>query len=310
MSKIVLIGGAGFIGTNLINYFLNNTENEIVLVDSNIDYIIDAFRNVSRIKIIISDYSSNTDFSKIVSKDDYVIHLASTNVPNSKGVSVYEQINNNLLPTINLLNACVENKIKKFVFVSSGGAVYGKKVCCPIKEDNELNPISAYGLQKAVIEKTIHLYSHLYKLEYNILRIANPYGPYQRPNSGLGVLTTIVHKTLNCESFDLYGDGSVKRDFIYISDVAKAVSNVMFSDYINEVFNIGSGRGVSVNELIGICESTLGKKINVIYHDGRLNDVPINFLNIEKYRTRFPEHKFIELEDGIKKTYNFMANNS
>lgn len=308
MSRIVLIGAAGFIGTNLTDLLLSETNDNLVLVDSNIAYFQKRFIGNKRIVIIEREYNEKTNFNDIIFEGDLVIHLANTVVPSTKEMSIYSQINSNFLPTSNLLDTCIDKRIKKFIFISSGGTVYGKCASCPIQEEMDLNPISAYGLQKALIEKTIYLYNHIFGLKYNILRVANPYGPYQRPNSGLGVVTTMVYKILNNEVFDLYGDGTIERDFVYIYDVVKAILNVMVSDYDNEIFNVGSGVGYSINNLIRVCENILDKHLLINHHQGRTNDVPINYLCVDKYKNRFQNHKFVSLEEGIKKTELFFRN--
>jgi UDP-glucose 4-epimerase len=309
MSNILLIGAGGFIGTNLSLFLLSNTDSKVYLVDSNISFFSQKIINDSRAKIVISQFNQQSDFDLLTKNMDYVIHLASTNIPATKNGSMDEEINSNVRPTISLLDACVKNKIKKVLFVSSGGAVYGKNVQCPIPETSLTDPISPYGLQKLIIEKLLYLYHHLYGLNYIVTRLANPYGPYQRPNSGLGMLTTLVYKSLNKESINLYGDGSVKRDFIYIYDAVEAISNLLLSDVNNEIFNIGSGQGTSIKDLIGIVEKEMNYHFTINRFPSRINDVPENYLDIQKYSHLFPGHSLIPLHIGINKTRQFFTDN-
>ena len=127
------------------------------------------------------------------------------------------------------LYVCIRCGVKKVVFVSSGGTVYGKEVDCPLKEKTATNPISSYGVQKITIEKLLYLYRYMYGLDYRIIRLANPYGPYQRPNGVLGAVTTFTYKALKGDEITVYGDGSVVRDFIYIDDAIRAIMKIVNS---------------------------------------------------------------------------------
>ena len=170
-----------------------------------------------------SDLNDNTDFEKLVEGQEEVYHLLSTTVPSTSNQMIETELRENVLLTVKLLEACVNQGVKKIVFFSSGGTVYGKESACPLNEDTPTNPITSYGIQKITIEKLLYLYSYIYGIDYRIIRLANPYGPYQKPNGVLGAVTTFTYKAIKGEEIQVYGDGSVVRDFIYIEDAIRTL---------------------------------------------------------------------------------------
>lgn len=192
------------------------------------------------------------------------------------------------------------------VFISSGGTVYGKAMDCPLKEETPTKPISSYGIQKLTIENLLYLYWYMYGLDYRIIRLANPYGPYQRPNGVLGAVTTFTYKALKKEKITVYGDGSVIRDFIYIDDAVKAILNIVNGEKKHRIFNLGCGYGISINEVLECIGKVLNIKIDVEHTSTRKVDVPINYLDISRYEKAYGKLNPINLEEGIEKTANFM----
>ena len=146
----------------------------------------------------------------------------------------------------------------------------------------------------------------MYGLDYKIIRLSNPYGPYQNPNGVQGAVTTFVYRVLKGEPIDVYGDGSVIRDYIYIEDAINGIINIANSQCEVQTFNLGTGKGYSIKELITTIEQTLSKKAHVLYTGVRKVDVPVNILDIEKYRTYISNEPFLDLSDGIAKTAAFM----
>ena len=311
--NIILFGGAGFIGTNLVRKLAENRENKIVVTDKSENFFstIESMK-LDNVDIIVTQFNENTDFDSLVSNQDIVYHLVSTIVPTTANQHISEELRANVNVTVNLLEACVRNQVKQIVFISSGGTVYGREVSCPIKEDAITYPINSYVLQKITIEKIIYLYWYMYNLDYRIIRLANPYGPYQRPNGILGAVTTFTYKAMKNEEIIVYGDGSVVRDFIYIDDAIKAILKIVSGNNSYKLFNIGSGYGTSINKVLEIISNILEKKLCVLYQKGRKVDVPVNFLDISRYEQVYGKLNPISLEEGIikmvdflKKQYNF-----
>lgn len=215
-----------------------------------------------------SSLDENEDFS-ILEGQDIVYHLVSTNVPTTSNQHISQDIKANVLFSSNLFEACVKHGVKKVVFISSGGTVYGKEATCPLSENTPTNPISSYGVQKITIEKLLYLYSYMYGLDYRIIRLANPYGPYQRPNGVLGAVTTFTYKALKGEQIQVYGDGSVIRDFIYIDDAVRAILNIVNGDNKHRTFNLGCGYGTSIKDVLKSIEHALNLKLNILYTESR-----------------------------------------
>ncbi|POO85652.1 NAD-dependent epimerase/dehydratase family protein [Clostridium sp. 3-3] len=305
--KIIIIGAAGFIGTNLALALSKSKKNEITLIDVKYEYFPDEVKSIENVKIIESNFSDDTDFDSLIKNQDIVYHLVSTTVPSTSNQHIASELHSNIIVTTKLLNACVEENVKKVIFLSSGGTVYGKEISAPIKEIDSTKPISSYGLQKLTIENLLYLYNYLYNLDYSVIRLANPYGPFQRPNGSLGAVTTFTYKALKNEEISVYGDGSVVRDFIYIDDAINAIIKIANSVSKHKIFNVGSGCGTSINELIHIIEKTLNRKLNVKYIKSRNVDVPINYLDISRYEEEFGQMIHYDIETGIRQTAKFLS---
>lgn len=306
--NIIILGAAGFIGTNLTIEMAKNKADKITLVDKSIQY----FENIRTMKyenvsFEVCDFNV-VNYDELLKSQDIVYHLVSTTVPTTSNQHISQELMGNVVFSSNLFEACVRCKISKVVFISSGGTVYGKEVDCPLKENTPTNPISSYGVQKVTIEKLLYLYNYMYGLDYRVIRLANPYGPYQRPNGILGAVTTFTYKALKGEQITVFGDGSVVRDFIYIDDAIGAIMNIVAGKNKHYTFNIGCGYGTSIKQLLEIIENAIGVPMNVVYKGGRQVDVPVNFLDITRYEKYYGKLNPINLKDGIKKTADFIQN--
>ncbi|MFV4951716.1 NAD-dependent epimerase/dehydratase family protein [Lactobacillus delbrueckii] len=305
--RITLIGGAGFIGTNLAIALSKDPDNKLTIIDRE-DFFFDTLRalNLPNVKFKVASFSMDSDFDSEVENQDIVYHLASTVFPGDSNKNIPAELNSNIVVTAKLLDACVKQNVKKVVFLSSGGAVYGKKGTCPIVEDTVTYPISSYGIEKLTIEKLLYLYRYQNGLDYRIIRLANPYGPYQRPNGRLGVVTTFIYKALTDGLLEVYGDGTAVRDFIYIEDAVRGILNIVNGESELRIFNLGSGKGTSVNQVIDTIKTTIRKDLIVEHIASRSTDVPINYLDISRYEKNYGELNPLNLKDGIRKTAQFM----
>jgi len=305
--KILLLGAAGFIGTNLTIELAKKTEDEITLVDRSKAFFKPIVSmDLKNVHILEADLTVDMDFDSILKDQEVVYHLVSTTVPTTSNQHISQELVSNVIFSANLFEACIRCGVKKVVFVSSGGTVYGKEVDCPLKEKTATNPISSYGVQKITIEKLLYLYRYMYGLDYRIIRLANPYGPYQRPNGVLGAVTTFTYKALKGDEITVYGDGSVVRDFIYIDDAIRAIMKIVNGENKHRTFNLGCGYGTSIKQVLETIEKALGIKLNVSYLEGRKVDVTVNYLDISRYEKYYGALNPISLEDGIRKTADFM----
>ena len=305
--KIILLGAAGFSGTNLVIDLANNPENEITVVDRERSYFkVLENMHLPHLNIIESDLTMDSNYEKLVNGQDLVYHLISTTVPTTSNQQIAEELKGNVVLSANLFEACVHQDVKKVVFLSSGGTVYGRESRCPIDEKTPTNPITSYGIQKVSIEKLLYLYNYMYGLDYRIIRLTNPYGPYQRPNGILGAVTTFTYKALRGEEIVVYGDGSVVRDFIYIDDAVRGIQRIVNGDEKHHTFNLGCGYGTSIKQVLETIEKALGIQVKIKYTEARKVDVPVNYLDIGRYEKAYGRLNPISLEEGIKKTAVFM----
>ncbi len=304
--SICIIGGAGFIGTNLVKSISKDVCR--IRVTDRDDSFFQNIRNLGaeNVEYSISKFSKDAEFEKLVSGYDVVFHMGSTNIPGTPDEGIESLFEENIIASAKLFEACVKQKVKKVVFISSGGAVYGNCDICPAREISETLPISTYGIEKITVEKLLHLYNYKYGLDYRIIRLSNPYGPYQRPNGRLGVINTFVYRALTGERLQVYGDGSVVRDFIYIDDAVSAIKKISFGKDQERIYNVGSGTGFSANEIIAIIEKVLKKTLTVDYGEKRASDVRKIILNIDRYKNKYGEIVHVGLEEGILKTAEFM----
>lgn len=304
--NIAILGAAGFIGTNLTIKLAQNSANHIKIIDKRgfLKHIVGL--DLTNAEICVADLSEDMNIDDFLKNQDIVYHLVSTTVPTTSNKNISQELSVNIGFSVNLLEACIRCNVRKVVFVSSGGTVYGRNAICPISEETILNPINAYGLQKLTIEKLLYLYDYMYGLDYRVIRFANPYGPFQRPNGIQGVVTTFTYRAIKNERIFVYGDGSVVRDYIYISDAIEAMLNVANGAAPYKVFNIGCGYGTSINDVLDIIKNVVGRKLHIEYMPSRAVDVPENYLDISRYERYYGKLKCRSLESGIFKTARFL----
>lgn len=276
MKNVLVVGGNGFIGKNIVESLLNHNINVSVYDRTKFDTIENSFEGN-----IFDDINYNNYFKNI----DAVIYLVTTVSPKKSMDNPNEAYEKDVPLLIKTLECCKENKIKRLIFASSGGAIYGDVGNNKAREDNSNQPLNNYGICKLTCEKILQMYNVLYGMENISLRISNPYGDGQNSNTGVGVITTFADFIKEGKDINIYGDGSVVRDFIHVKDVADAFYLSLLYTYnkdIIPVFNIGSGIGLSINDIIKIIEETFEKKANINYLEGRSFDVKYNVLDISK----------------------------
>ncbi len=310
MGNITILGAGGFIGTNLALYLLSENIH-LTLIDKNAHTFEHLFTLLNteqkkRITFLTQDFNEESIFEDIVKDQNVIYHLISTTTPATSNNDISKEFIENIIMTNNLLQACIKYNVNKVVFLSSGGTVYGLCKKIPINEFALTFPINSYGIQKITIEKLLYFYNYNYGLDYRVVRLSNPYGPYQRPNGIQGVVTTFIYKILRGEPVIIYGDGSVIRDYIYIDDAIKGIVNIVNTENNMHLYNLGTGKGYSIIDLIKIMKKTLNTNIEIQYKSKRKVDVPTNILDITRYKSIVEECKFIDLSEGITKTAEFL----
>lgn len=304
--KLLLVGGAGFIGTEITVRLLRY--GHIVRV---LDRDTQRFQGQQELmngqfEAMAGDFANYEILDNALTGVDVVIHLASTTVPQSSNLDPISDVNGNIITSLRLLQACRDRGVKKIVFTSSGGTVYGLTQTASISEDNPTNPISSYGITKLMIEKYLQLFYQLYGLDYSILRCANTYGPGQNLTSGQGVVGIIMRQILMDESIVIWGDGSVVRDYVYVDDVAEAHILATSSKMCATIANIGSGIGTSLNELISTIARISNSTPAVEYREARKFDVPNNTLKIDQAKHVLGWSPKIDLDTGVELTWKWL----
>jgi UDP-glucose 4-epimerase len=206
-----------------------------------------------------------------------------------------------------VLEACRNADVGKLVFLSSGGTVYRPGLALPIAEDAPCDPISAYGIGKLTTEKYCALFQRLYELDTAILRIANPFGPYQSPHRGQGFIAKLMHRAMNRQTIDLWGDGSAIRDFLFVGDVVTAMLAAADRPGVLGPINIGSGVGRSLSDVIADVEHVLGHPVGINYQVSRTADTPANVLDIQRAADLLDWRPACPWVDGLQRTRDWLA---
>lgn len=302
----LVLGGRGFIGSHLADRLVEEGY-PVRIFDRPASSNENIKELTGRVEIYEGDFQNEKDLAGALDGVGYVFHLISTTLPKKSNEDPIYDIESNVVGTLRMLDHIKDNKEIKIIFVSSGGTVYGMPQKLPIDEDHPTSPLCSYGIGKLTIERYLYLYKHLHGLDYTVLRAANPYGERQNPLGAQGVVPIFMSKMQAAEKITLWGDGEVVRDFIYIDDFIDALIMAMDVVTKDRIFNIGSGAGTSLNDLIKEIESLTGISSNVEYLPSRDTDVPVNYLDISRARNQLgwrPKTPFIE---GLKNTWQWLA---
>ncbi len=298
-SKVTILGGFGFIGSHLASH----------LVD--LGYNVTLFGHSSRhlplqfpatVTILHGDFSDIRELRQAIDGSETVFHLIGNSTPISSNQNLSKDVQDNLVPTLNLFEACVQAGVRQVVFASSGGTIYGVSKYLPIDENHPTEPICAYGVNKLTIEHYMRLFSRFRNIDMTAIRISNPYGPWQNITRGQGIVGTYCSDIASDKAIQVWGDGNVVRDYIYIRDVAEALELVIGNAPGFKVYNLSTGIGTTINDLVNILGELQGTPLNPKYLPGRDVDVLTNILDIRKFMSDFDWKPKISLRDGVALT--------
>ena len=300
--KVLFTGGAGFIGSNVVDALIH-LGHEVVVVDN----ISSGFRrNLNRdIKFYRINIRSNklSDIFEIERPDVVNHHAAQINVRKSADDPVADA-EHNILGSLNVITNCILFGVKRMIYASSGGAVYGDVQYIPADENHPVNPVSQYGVSKHTVEHYLYLYNTLYGLNYVILRYANVYGPRQNPFGEAGVVAIFATQMLNNQQPTIFGKGDKTRDYVYISDIVDA--NIMaLQRGDNSILNIGTGVETSDREIFDTLADVLGYKGSPIYAPVRKGEVYRICLECSKAREKLGWSPMISLKEGIARSADY-----
>jgi UDP-glucose 4-epimerase len=303
--KCVIFGGGGFIGSTIADRLLRDGHELRIFERPRVG----PYREFAPGEVVewtTGDLQSAHDVGAAVDGCDAVIHLVSTTLPKSSNDDPVYDVQSNLVATLQLLEAMVARGVKRMVFISSGGTVYGTPRYVPVDEDHPTDPQVSYGIVKLAIEKYLLMYERLHGIKTTVLRVANPFGERQRVETAQGAVGVFLHKALRGEPVEIWGDGSVTRDYIYITDVAEAFAAALAYAGPESVFNVSSGQATSLNDLLAQIEQVLGRPVERRYLPGRAIDVPVNVLSNERARRELGWEPRTSMHDGLERTAAWM----
>ncbi|HEY3383826.1 MAG TPA: NAD-dependent epimerase/dehydratase family protein [Vicinamibacterales bacterium] len=299
--RALVLGGSGFIGSHLVDALLADGH-RVRVFDRQPDRLRGALKGVDY------RFGSLVDVAEVAEAlvgIDVVYHLVSTSVPSTSNLDPLADIQGNLVPAVQLLDQMVRFDVRRIVFLSSGGTVYGNTTASPVRETHPLRPICSYGVVKVAIENYLLMYQELYAIEPVVLRPSNPVGPRQGHIGVQGVVPTFLRRLLDGDQIHVWGDGTVVRDYIDITDLVSLCVRAGSSDAIG-VFNAGSGVGTSILEVLSTIELVTGVPPNVTFQPSRAFDVQRIVLDSELARRTFDWSPSVTLEESIRRVWSWL----
>jgi UDP-glucose 4-epimerase len=304
--KILVTGGAGFIGSQVADAYIEYGHDVVIVDNLSTGRKENINPDVKFINIDITDKKIRQLFQ--VEKFDVVNHHAAQIDVRKSVTDPIDDANINIIGTINILEHCVKEGVKKFIFASTGGAVYGEQNYFPADENHPVNPVSPYGITKLSIEKYLNFYQVEYGLSYSILRYANVYGPRQNPFGEAGVVGIFTNKLLQAEQPIINGDGSQTRDYVFVGDVVKA-NLLILKDNTSTIYNIGTGIETNVNELFKILNELTGSKSDKKHGPPAKGEQLRSVISSEKILKELGWKPSTSLNEGLKRTLDYYKRN-
>ena len=304
--KILVTGGAGFIASHITDAFIEEGHDVLVLDDLSTGSEKNIHAKARFVKMNICD----PEVKNLFEEEQFDVvnhHAAQMDVRKSVADPAFDA-NVNILGTINLLQSSVKHGTKKFMFASTGGAVYGEQLFFPANESHQTNPVSPYGISKLSVEKYLNFYHKEYNLNFTILRYANVYGPRQNPFGEAGVVSIFCNKMLNSEQPIINGDGKQTRDYVYVQDVVKA-NLLTLSESGSSVYNVGTTIETNVNELFLMLNDIIGNDQVEKHGPAAPGEQLRSVITSDKLFENLDWKPSITLEDGLKYTVSFFETN-
>lgn len=300
-NKVLITGGAGFIGSHIVEKLLENNYN-VIIIDNLSSGFIENIPNSDTLKFYQLNIEKD-DLELVFQKEapDYVIHLAAQTSVNFSISHPYYDANMNVMASIKLLELCKKYNIRKFITASSA-AIYGNPKYLPIDENHPTEPMSQYGLSKLTMEKYIKLSG----IPYIIFRFSNAYGPRQKSSKESGVVAIFNNAMKNNEPINIYGDGEQIRDFIYVEDIANICIKAINSNVENEIINFSTNKGVSLNQLFKVMKSLYNYTLNANYLPERIGDIKNSILSNDKAYNLLQFTNYTKLEKGLEILANYI----
>lgn len=297
MQRSLILGATGFIGGNLVRSLVARGESPRILIrrTSSLSFLEDI---LDRIEIVYGDFQDNAALCEATKHIDVIYHLISTTSPSSTLGNSYDAVLSDFLSTVRLVENSLVNGVKKIVYASSGGTVYGEPQITPIPEDHPLLPKSVYGQSKLSIENYLNFHARLMTLDVNILRISNPFGPGQNPAKAQGIIAVALNCAYSSRVLKLYGNSEAVRDYLYIDDVSEALI-LAAQKPGSSIVNISSGMGYSVRDIVETIEEVSGRIILKEFIPARSSDVSVSILSNQRAFEIYGWTPKVGLKEGL-----------
>jgi UDP-glucose 4-epimerase len=299
--RCVVLGGGGFIGTHLCRRLA--TQVASLKAFGRRQTFPEALEGVEWFQ---GDFLDPTSLAAALEGCDIVFHLVNATTPSSANVDKVADVRLNVISSLHLLEICKAEGVKRVIFTSSGGTIYGIPEILPTPETAACQPITSYGISKLAVERYLYLYEYLHDLEYRILRIANPFGPLQTASKNQGVIGAFLRRILADQPIEMWGDGSVARDYLFVDDVVDAIILAAAHDGSDKIFNVGSGVARSLVDVVKSIETVTGLAPVVVNRAARMLDVPTSVLDINLAKTSLGWEPKTEFEDGLDRTLQWL----
>lgn len=303
MADAVVIGANGFIGSHLVDG-LARAGHRVRAFDRY------SSRNPTfsseGVEVMVGEFLSRADLESAVAGQDFVFHFLSTTTPATAEADPTLDIRANLAPTIELLEACVAAGVQHVYFASTGGAIYGQQGKEEYAESDPALPVSPYAIGKLAIEQYLRYFRATHDLRATALRISNPYGPRQHPNRKQGLIPIALRQIIAGDPIVRYGSGSMVRDYLYVEDLIDMIIPMVGRTSLHEVYNLGSGSGHSVNEVLDALRRVTGVDFEIAVRDVPPTFVDRVVLDTARYRSEFQVLPSTSLDEGIRRTYEEM----
>lgn len=305
MANCLVLGANGFIGSHLVDALAEDGHFVRCFDRYRSNDVIFSNQDHHDTEIMRGDFLSTASLEAALEDMDYVFHFISTTNPFTAENDPLFDLDTNVKMSVELFRICSEKGIKKVIFASTGGAIYGNvSTADPISEKICPKPISPYAIGKLSIENYLRYFETKHNLSYTVLRISNPYGPRQNTLSGQGVIPIFLDRIRNKKPITVYGDGSMVRDYVYVGDVARLVAKSFEKTSNGSVYNLGSGKGRTINELVDVIKDVTGTHPIIESRPTPSTFVQSVVLDTSKFFTDFGiENKLIDLKQGVEKTW-------
>jgi UDP-glucose 4-epimerase len=300
----VVLGGCGFIGSHLCRELVKDRRVRVFDKLYTERHLIGDI--AGEVEVVEGDATRADDVLAALEGAETVFHLVHTTVPGSSMSDPSYDVESNVAASVRWLSQVGQTSVRRIVFVSSGGTVYGIPRRNPVDEQHPTDPISSYGITKLAIEKYVAMYAAAAGIDYLILRPSNVYGEGQRLQIGQGVIGVLIDRALRGQELEVWGKGDSLRDFIYIADFIAAVRNLLTYTGSHRIFNVSGGKGHTVQDILEILQRKLGRLPEIRFEPARGFDVPANVLDASLLQAEVDWKPRVQLEEGIERVIKWL----